>query len=690
MNREFFRGLIDNAAFLSVMVLVFSFVSSKLNRDKHIVWKIFVGVILGMIGLAVMSTNWELLPGVIFDTRSVLLGITGLFFGFVPTLIAMFMTIGYRIFQGGSGAWMGVPVIIESCLIGLIWRAVRYKKLHQLSWLELYIFGLLIHIVMLLCTYFLPAEIRTSILNSIWFPVMTIYPAATLLLGVLMSNRLKRDILADDLIESEEKFAKVFNDSPQMITISSQDKGIFLDVNDSLTEILGYKKEEVVGRSVYDVNIWVNTADRKKILNDLEKGGSVRNREIRFRKKNGEIITCLGSATTIEIGGKIYLLLLGVSIEDRKRAERELAITNMNLLTEKHKLEAILRDMGDAVFVTDSNKKIILANKAMELLFGLTEKEMLGSEIDEVLILAYETSGKKPDDLIKNVFEKKKLVRPAEILVIKNKKGASVSVDGVASPIIDENLNLIGTVWLLRDVTKQRELEKMREDFVSLASHQLRTPLTGIKWVAELLSENASNMPIDKIQGYIKKIGDSNNRMIDLVGNLLSTSRIDSGRMPKKIESNPIRDLLQQAIDEQGKIFKEKKIKIEGMSDISKDLKIDADEIQMVQVFGNILSNAACYSPVGSTVEIGSKLSSGTMKIFVKDQGIGIPVNEQKNVFSKFFRADNVAKTVPGSGLGLYVAKTMVENHGGRIWFESKENSGTTFFVELPIKQKNG
>jgi two-component system sensor histidine kinase/response regulator len=500
MNGAFFFGLINNAALLLAMVFMFSLMAPKFEKNHRLLWKIFAGIILGTIGLAVMSTNWELIPGVIFDTRSVLLGITGLFFGSVPTLIAMFMTIGYRIYQGGSGVLMGVPVIIESCLIGLVWGAVRYKNLHQLSWLELYIFGLLIHAVMLLCTFFLPADIRTGILTSIWLPVMVIYPVATLLLGVLMSNGLKRDILEKDLIESEEKFAKVFKNGPQMITISSLEKGIFLDVNDSMTEILGYEKDKIIGKSSFDINIWVNTADRKKIIDHLEKGKVIRNTECRFRKKNGEIVTCLVSATTIEIAGEKYLLLLGVNIEDRKKAERELTILNMNTLAEKHKLEAILRDMGDAVFVTDDKKKIILANRAMELLFGLTEKEMLRKEIEEVLVLAYETSGKKPVDLFEKVFEKKVQARPVETLVIKSKKGTPVSVDGVASPIVDENSNLIGTVWLLRDVTKQRELEQMREDFVSLASHQLRTPLTGIKWFAELLHENAPKCRLKKFR----------------------------------------------------------------------------------------------------------------------------------------------------------------------------------------------
>ena len=686
MNSEFFTGLVYNASLLLAMVLVFELLASRQKKEGSYLWQVMVGIILGGIGLAVMSTKWELIPGLFFDTRTVLLGISGLFFGWIPTLIAIIATALYRISIGGVGTLAGVSEIIMAGVFGLVWRHFKRNKLHQLLWMEMYLFGLVIHVVDLALVVLLPKEIMEEAFLTVWFPVISINPLATLMLGVMLSNRLKRDLVVEKLAESEEKFSQVFKNGPQIITISSLKEGIYLDVNNAFTESIGYKKEEVLGKSVLSLNIWAENMDRKKMIEDLKRNKIIRDREYRFRKKNGEIITCLCSITTLVIGGKEYLLVLGINIEDRKRAEIELARANMDILTEKHKLEAILRDMGDAVFVTDDKKKIVLANKAMEILFGLGEKEMMGRNIEEALALSYETSGKKPVDLIETVFEKRKQAKPVDTLVVRNKSGTSVSVDGVASPIVDENLKLVGTVWVLRDVTKEKALEQLRVDFISMASHQLRTPLTGIKWFVELLDKSAPKMSIDKIQEYIRKIGESNSRMIDLVNDLMTTSKADSGKMEKEVESYSVKELLQRAIDEQGRIFLEKKITIEGMSVIPEDLKINADMVQMVQMFGNLFNNAASYSPEGSKIEVGVELGFGRVKIYVKDHGVGIPLKQQDRVFSKFFRADNVSKTVPGSGLGLYVAKSMVESHGGKIWFESKENLGTTFFVELPIK----
>ena len=383
------------------------------------------------------------------------------------------------------------------------------------------------------------------------------------------------------------------------------------------------------------------------------------------------------------------MLAIVEDISKRKEAEEKLAKVNADILNEKYKLEAILQDMGDAVFVTDEDKKIVLVNRAMENLFGLSEKEMYGKKIEETLALSYETTGEKPVDLIKSVFEKKRQAKPVSSLVIKHKSGQSVLVDGVASPILDAGGVLKGTVWVLRDVSKEKELEKMRIDFISLASHQLRTPLTGIKWFVELLQEDASKIPMDKVQEYIKRIGESSSRMVDLVNDLLTTSRADSGKLVKDVGNYSVKDLFQQAVEAQDRVFTDKKIRVEGVSEISSDLEIDADVVQMEQVLGNLLNNAACYSPPGSKIEIKVEQIGEKIRITVKDHGIGIPVSQQSKVFEKFFRANNVAGTIPGTGLGLYVAKSMVESHGGKIWFESKENEGTTFFVELPIKQKN-
>ncbi|KKT29182.1 MAG: Bacteriophytochrome (Light-regulated signal transduction histidine kinase) [Candidatus Collierbacteria bacterium GW2011_GWC2_44_18] len=195
MENSFFRGLIYNAALLLVMVLVFEMSASRFKENKTFIWQVTVGILLGIVGLAVMETHWELIPGIIFDTRSVLIGAVGLFFGWIPTLTVMTITGVYRIFLGGSGVYMGMSVIVMSGVTGLIWRGFRLQNLHRLSLMELYVFGLLIHVMMLFLTILLPVESRDEVFSKIWIPLMVIYPISTLLIGMMMSDCIKRDMV---------------------------------------------------------------------------------------------------------------------------------------------------------------------------------------------------------------------------------------------------------------------------------------------------------------------------------------------------------------------------------------------------------------------------------------------------------------------------------------------------------------
>src|SRR3989339_151057 len=379
-------------------------------------------------------------------------------------------------------------------------------------------------------------------------------------------------------------------------------------------------------------------------------------------------------------------------ITERKRYQEKLDKLSFDTLTQKQKLENILSDIGDAVFVTDTKKTIVMANNAMEKLFGLGRKEMTGKNIEEVMDLSYESSGKKPEDLLETVFNKKKQARSIETLILNRKGGVRISIDGVASPIMDEKHKLVGTVWVLRDVTKQRELEKMRLDFVSLASHQLRSPLTGIKWYVGLLRECAVKSSDKKAKEYIDSIEESNQKLIDLVDDLLAVGKMnESGFVEKQLENRSLKEIIKGASQIQARMYVDHNIRLEGIDLIPEGFVVEVDATQMIQVFGNILSNAARYSPDGSRVTVWAEKMNDGYQVMIKDEGLGIPESQKPRVFERFFRADNVAKKVPGTGLGLYMSKNIITSHGGNIWFESKEGTGTTFFVKLPIKQnKNG
>jgi len=204
VNSTAFLELIQNAALLLAVAFIFDIVAIRWRTELAVFWQTLAGFALGVIGITLMLTSWTFIPGIIFDTRSILLGISGVFFGVIPTLIAMAMTAAFRVHQGGAATLVGVCVILSSGTIGLAWRRFCRRPLAEIPWRELYLFGMLIHIVMLALMFTLPWETALRVLSNIALPVLVIFPVATTLLGALMVNRLRREVSEETLRENEQ------------------------------------------------------------------------------------------------------------------------------------------------------------------------------------------------------------------------------------------------------------------------------------------------------------------------------------------------------------------------------------------------------------------------------------------------------------------------------------------------------
>lgn len=200
-----FLGLIHNVSLLLAMALLFDLIVGVREYRRWWLWQVVLGLVLGGGAIALMMTPWVLMPGIIFDTRTVLLGISGLFFGTLPTLLAMALALVYRFSLGGAALWMGLTTILTSGLIGILWRRWLNKPLERLNAWDLYRFGWVVHFVMLLCAFTLPLQTALEVLRNIALPVLLIYPTGSLLLGLLLVNRLRRERIAVDLKRNEAR-----------------------------------------------------------------------------------------------------------------------------------------------------------------------------------------------------------------------------------------------------------------------------------------------------------------------------------------------------------------------------------------------------------------------------------------------------------------------------------------------------
>ncbi len=232
---------------------------------------------------------------------------------------------------------------------------------------------------------------------------------------------------------------------------------------------------------------------------------------------------------------------------------------------------------------------------------------------------------------------------------------------------------------------KQESLGSIQSDFITLASHQLRTPLSGMRWLLELLLQTRTGPLNKKQRDYINKVYASNERMIALVNDLLEVSRLDQGDSKIFLQPTDIVKTIRILIREKEKQIKDKDLKVTFTTEEEPFPLVRTDQNRIKQAVGNILSNALSYTPAGGSVHIDLKVAGKDVWCMMKDSGVGIPKDQQKNVFSKFFRAQNVLRfETVGTGLGLYITKAFIEGSGGKIWLESEENKGTSIYFTLP------
>jgi PAS domain S-box-containing protein len=369
---------------------------------------------------------------------------------------------------------------------------------------------------------------------------------------------------------------------------------------------------------------------------------------------------------------------------------------SLGLAKDLEKFKLAVDNASDHVIITDPDGVILYANKAVERITGYKREEVIGKKSG-----SKQTWGGFMDTAFyQTMWETIKVKKQNFIGELHNrrKNGEDYEVLASISPVLDDRGEVQFFVGIERDITKEKEVDKAKTEFVSLASHQLRTPLAAINWYTEMLLNGDAGAINEEQKKYLREVDAGNRRMIDLVNSLLNVSRLDLGTF--MIEPEPI-DILavsKSVLDELRPQIETKKLKIEENynSDVPNPYPADAKLLRIV--FQNLLSNAVKYTPANGSVTVnilpvikgktfgGQEMAGDNLALSVADTGMGIPAGQHDKIFSKLFRADNARESESeGTGLGLYMVKSIVEQSGGDAWFESIENKGATFYVILPL-----
>lgn len=375
------------------------------------------------------------------------------------------------------------------------------------------------------------------------------------------------------------------------------------------------------------------------------------------------------------------------SIELAKiRSDLTKAQTDKNfILAERNRLLVALSNLNEGIIALDLNRRITIFNKGAEILSGFKTEEVLGKPIDSVI--KFSDQGNELTFLNYCPFRSSDfegIIFQKENLKLVGKKTSFV--DLTTGQVKKDSGVDLGCILMLTDVSQKHHLETMKTDFISMAAHELRTPLTSIKgYLSVFLQENKDKLTPDQ-KSLLDRLTLATEQLNSLVENLLSVSRIDRGVLNMNLETVDWVKMLKQATITFSDTVKEKQILLEFVPPTQNIPLIKVDKTRINEVLTNLLTNAIKYTEPGGKITIWAEVLDSEVITHISDTGHGIPKELLPQLFNKFFRVSGALEQgTKGTGLGLYIAKSLVDMHHGRIWVESELGKGSTFSFALPI-----
>ena len=524
-----------------------------------------------------------------------------------------------------------------------------------------------------------------------------------------MSDAFQKEMKENLPIEDYDALLKAVSQAA-LVSITDS-RGSIVYANDTFIKVSKYSYEELIGQNH---RILKSGSQPDSMFDDLWKtisSGKVWRGEIKNRAKDGSYYWVDTSIAPILDASGVPERYIAVRflITEKKNSEEDIIKQNEELEKTKRVMLNVLEDVqeersraeslafdlekfkialdgtSDHVVITDSNGIALYANAGLKRITGFSPEEVLGKKVGTKELWGGKMSQEFYEDLWRTIkIEKKPFVGE---ITNKRKDGTPYQALSSISPIMNKHGVLEFFIGIERDITKEKEIDSAKTEFVSLASHQLRTPLSAINWYTEMLLSEDAGAITDMQREYLGEVSRGSRRMVELVNALLNVSRIELGTFAVQPEPTDVVELARDVINELKSKILEKKLRIEEV--YAENLpKMMVDPKLTRIVFQNLLTNAVKYTPEEGKISISIAMSADeTMfTIAVSDTGYGIPKEDQSRIFTKLFRASNIReKETDGTGLGLYIIKSIIEHSGGTVTFESEEGKGTTFTLTLPV-----
>jgi len=498
-----------------------------------------------------------------------------------------------------------------------------------------------------------------------------------------LTNRKK---IEKNLRESEEKFSKMFHSSPSPMILSEIKSGLVVDVNESFTALTLYRKDELIGSSVLDLDIWANKRDRIKYVKKMKEELSIRNYEIQLKTKRGDHLFTLISGEIVKIGSVEYLFSAGTDITELIRAEEALTES-------ENRYRLLFESNPHPMWVYDlENLKFLAINEAAVRHYGYTREEFSVMSIKDI----------RPDSdipaLLENVSKISEGIDEAGIWQHKKKDGTIIDVKITSHTLLWSGRH--AEVVLAHDVTVQKKAEeelieakkiaenseKLKTEFLAQMSHEIRTPINAILSFSHLLKDDISKLNPEEMESSFNIMDNAGKRIIRTIDLILNMSEVQTGTYKLTFtKCDLFTDILIPLSTQHEQICKSKGIELVIDKNIGK-LFVEVDEYTVTQIFDNLLGNAVKYTKEGK-IEIIGKHKKNKIYIDVIDTGVGISEEYLPNLFLPFSQEEQgYTRKFEGAGLGLALVKEYCELNNAKIYCESKKGKGSKFTIIFSVQ----
>ncbi len=476
-----------------------------------------------------------------------------------------------------------------------------------------------------------------------------------------------------------ERFRALLDHSNDVIFLIEVPTGQIVDVNASASRLMGLSREELLSRSVFDITGLGDNPAAKKLISDHESGvDKTKPVATDLYRRDGHPIPAEITLSRMVFSDCEYVAAVARDITKRKHAEEDLQEALGAVQESLDKLDTILRSVADGLIVTDAHNRIIMINPTTQSLLGIAPDTAVGQDIETL------DSAKALVSQVKATLSGHPPASPAEWEIPNPNDQWPRTIQAHSAVVQNKDQAISGAVTILRDVSRDRELDRMKNAFISRAAHELRTPLTSVMGFADLLlkqEEYGISDPAQQLE-FLSRIVEKSERLSEIIDDIMDLSRVQTGRaitLDKKPCHLP--ELLARVVAPYQKTAPGHRFEI-ILPHPMPPLLLDRRRIE--QVLENLLSNAVKYSPQGGLIRLAVEKTDQDFTVSVKDKGIGMSPEQVENIFDNFYRADLSDTAIEGLGMGMGIAKGVVEAHGGKIWVHSAAGKGTTVYFTLP------